>query len=407
MDLKGKAIGLLMIVSMLHDMPCLGFRYPSVIYALLVIALFLLLCSTIYFSDLKRILPVFALPVLNIIPLTVDGSDVMQIFQYISGLMQMMSYPLAAYYIIKTENYKLARILLILYIAISLITCVTTYYGNLMHPGASRALATGMSESPQLMLIYQAANIGGFSFVYNMVILTPLLIFTLKNRKKIAHGILYGIFCLGFFSAIFLALSAAEYTIALLLFVLCLSLFFIGDKLNIKKLLLIGCIGGLVFFILKAPIANMFWNISQHVESANISERLQDISYSLQGNQLDNDSDLSARQEHYGKSMDSFIQYPLGSWTQKTVGGHSFFLDQLGKFGIIGLFLLIILYRRLYAICIKPAQSSDYHGYALFAFFIFIIATVVNPILFLDAIMFVLPLFGFVINSRLNNKILA
>ena len=270
MNIKSNAIGLLMAVSMLHDMPCLGFRYPSAIYALLVIVLFLILCLSVRINNLIKILPIFALPGLNIIPLIVDGSNIVQILQYISGLLQMMSYPLAAIYIIESRNYKLGRNLFILYLLINLITCITTYYGNLKFPEASRALATGMSESQDMMRIYQTANIGGFSFVYSMVMLIPILIYTWKQRKVFSHSILFGILSLGYIIVIFFTLIEAEYTTAILLCILSMSLFFVGNSLDAKKLILLCLICFLLFLTLKVPIANTLFNISENIESINI-----------------------------------------------------------------------------------------------------------------------------------------
>lgn len=396
MNIKSNAIGLLMAVSMLHDMPCLGFRYPSAIYALLVIVLFLILCLSVRINNLIKILPIFALPGLNIIPLIVDGSNIVQILQYISGLLQMMSYPLAAIYIIENRNYKLGRNLFILYIVINLITCITTYYGNIMFPGASRALATGMSENPVQLRSYQIANIGGFSFVYSMLMLVPVLIYTWKKRKTLSHGKIFGILSICYIIIIFFTLVAAEYTTAILLFILSISLFFIGNTLDIKKMMILGIILFSLFLILKGPIADALFYISENVESTNISERLKDLSFSLNNNNTDSanyDSDLIIRQNHYNKSFESFIANPLGSWTQKAVGGHSFILDSLGKFGILGIFCILLLYVKLYKLYVLPLKGNNCYGYVLFTFFVFIITTFVNPMLLLDSIMFILPLY--------------
>ena len=405
MNIKSNAIGLLMAVSMLHDMPCLGFRYPSAIYALLVIVLFLILCLSVRINNLIKILPIFALPGLNIIPLIVDGSNIVQILQYISGLLQMMSYPLAAIYIIESRNYKLGRNLFILYLLINLITCITTYYGNLKFPEASRALATGMSESQDMMRIYQTANIGGFSFVYSMVMLIPILIYTWKQRKVFSHSILFGILSLGYIIVIFFTLIEAEYTTAILLCILSMSLFFVGNSLDAKKLILLCLICFLLFLTLKVPIANTLFNISENIESINISDRLKDLSFSLKDNKFDSsnyDSDLTMRQNHYNKSFDTFISNPLGSWTQKNIGGHSFILDSLGKFGILGLFFILLLYIKLYKIYILPSKGNSYHGYILFTFFVIISTTIVNPRLLLDSIMFVLPLYSISVLPKHN-----
>ena len=398
MNLKSKTICLLMVLNMLHDMPFWGFRYPSMLYALLVIVLFLLLWTHVHFNTIKSILVVFAIPLLNMF--TLDTSSYVQLFQYISGLLQLTLYPLMALFIFETRNYRLAYFLLVLYVVMSFITCITTYYGNITFPGASRILATGDLDGIPFQNAYQLANIGGFSFIYNMVMFVPILICTWKYRNRFNHSRLISLLTITFIVIIFFTLLAAEYTTSLLLFVLCLSLFFIGNKINFKKLLLLGCIGGTIFILLKDPVANLFMDISESVESVNISDRLKDIAYNLKGESVGHDSDLKSRQETYGKSIDSFVENPFGNWNQKAVGGHSFFLDSLGKFGIFGLFFLVLLYYRIFKIYVYPIRNRGYYGYALFVFLIFMVTSVVNPQVFFDFMMFVLPLYYYILSRH-------
>ena len=398
MNLKNKTICLLMVFNMLHDMPFLGFRYPSVLYALLVIVLFLLLWTHVRFNTIKSILVVFTIPLLNIF--TLDTSSYIQLFQYISGLLQLTLYPLMALFIFETRNYKLAYFLFVLYAVMNLITCITTYYGNITFPGASRILATGDLDGIPFQNAYQLANIGGFSFIYNMVMFVPILICTWKYRNLFNHSRLINLLSIAFVVIIFFTLLAAEYTTSLLLFVLCLFLFLIGNKINFKKMLLWGCIGWMVLVFLKDPVANLFIDISESVESVDISERLMDIAYNLRDESVSYDSDLNSRQEKYGKSINSFIENPFGNWSQEAVGGHSFFLDSLGKFGILGLFFLVLLYYRIFKIYIYPIRNNGYYGYALFVFLIFIVTSVVNPQVFFDFMMFVLPLYYYILGRR-------
>ena len=285
----------------------------------------------------------------------------------------------------------------------NLITCITTYYGNEVFPGASRLLATAEIEE-SVRHLYQEANIGGFAFVYSMVMFVPLLICTWKERSSLSCGWLWGMLSIGGIILIFFTLLAAEYTTSLLLFVLCMLLFFVGKQINLKKILLLGCVGGVVFLSFKQPISDMLWNISENVESVTVSTRLKDLSYVLRGNEVSHDSDLVARQNTYEKSFTAFLSNPLGCWSQKAVGGHSFFGDSLGKFGLLGLFLLFLMYHRVFKIYIQPIRNERCYGYALFVFLMFGVTSFVNPLVFFDVMMFVCPLYCFLLSRSSLKK---
>ena len=218
---KDKFITILLILFMLHDMPMLGYRYSSMVYALLIITLFaFLLLGRSGKKSFREIFPVFLIPILDII--INMGGGLISVFQQISGLLQKMILPLAVLYLYSTHNLKMAKIILCSYLVINFITCLTTYYGCLLFPGASRDLTVGDAIYNPYYYMYQGLNIGGFSFVYSMVLLSVLCIYTIKNFYQLIKGKLLLLLSSIYLIAIGLVVVGTEFTMALLMFILLL-----------------------------------------------------------------------------------------------------------------------------------------------------------------------------------------
>jgi hypothetical protein len=114
---------------------------------------------------------------------------------------------------------------------------------------------------------------------------------------------------------------------------------------------------------------------------------------------------MDAREEKYRKSISSFINNPVGNWNFASSGGHSYIFDTLAKYGILGLLLLIISFKIIYANYVKPLQSSYVYGYAIISFLIFIFLATLNPKVFTNFMLFVLPLYAFLLPQKSKNNL--
>ena len=80
--------------------------------------------------------------------------------------------------------------------------------------------------------------------------------------------------------------------------------------------------------------------------------------------------------------------------TDAPSGGHSYLLDTLSSFGIIGLIALIISFRYLYKRFVKPFKPYDIYTYAVIAFSINIVQCFINTYNGLIAFTLILPVFA-------------
>lgn len=400
------SIILLVIIYLLHDMPALGMHFPYYIYILLVLLLFILLIPKINFSTFLKLSVVFIFPVINSITSFLLDFNLYRFVLDISGLIQVMIYALLGIIIVQTNDIKSAKLIIRVFLTISIITAITTYIGCRIYPGASRALAVTNVEDMEYYNIYTSMNIGGFSFIYSIVFLVPLLIVLMKNQSYFKNSKLVFLMSLCSLIVIGLAVFSSEYTLAVLLFLFSLSLLFFTRRLSAVKLLTLTILSVSLFLLFKPIFGEMLVGFSANLTSENISSRLFDIGVSVQGEEIiDNNSAMNIRMEKYMKSFNSFVSNPFGTWFFKKpeVGGHSFILDNMARYGIFAIFLFILMIRQIYRLYLLKFRQKSYYGYGLIMLFMFIVLSVVNPGLFFVQLTFVMPLFFFLLTHKKIN----
>lgn len=230
------------------------------------------------------------------------------------------------------DTSKLYKLVLL----ITLTTCITTILGTYTYDYPCRELAT--PNNPDLDNLYKSKNIGGYGFIYYLLLLIPILIGKIrKNRGKLEITVLLAsIGCV----------IRSEYTTALLIMFVTFggSLYIISKNIFIKLGAVI--VGVVVIFFLEDIL---IWAGSAFGESSFFVE--QRINMLLDYNSTgQTDGDMAERQELYMLSLNSFLNNPLfgGMFSPKThVGGHSEVLDYLGHSGLVGLLLLSIMYKTL------------------------------------------------------------
>lgn len=385
-------ITILSVLYLLHMVPALGYRYPSILYAVLVISLFLLLTYKVGFKGIVTIIPIFFIPILDIFIKT-SGYSIYIVFQQLSGVIQSLILPLLCIYIIKFRKNKLGKLLFFTYFVIILITCITSYIGYKIFPDASRELAFYDRIESDLLYAYLNANIGGFSFIYSITILSVLLIYTTKNYT-LRKGIV-GIISVTSLLITGLVIYKSQYTTAIIIYILSLILLLVNHKFGIKHMVILTIFGLLFVGVFNNSISVGLMKISEMVESASVSQRFYDLSQYIIGGHTSINSDLDARSYLYMKSINTFINKPLGSWNNNDNGGHSFIFDSAARYGIWGIILLMIMIIKLYKLYIRPLKNNTIYGYALIMYIIFMILAILNPHIFTDVLMFVLPLYHF------------
>ena len=222
------------------------------------------------------------------------------------------------------------------------VTCITTIAGNNLLPGASRMMATGMADNPELLQSYYRYNIGGFDFVYTIVLLVPYMVYCIKTGKGIAR-----LFYIVFLVAILYTVVMASYTTALLCSIIGMMTFFIPGNLSIRKVVQYMTVFVLLALLFKEILPLFFNWLAESIGEGEIATRLYDLSAAISGENLAEDSDISSRQELYTTEWHNFLSSPIWG-TFKLFGGHSFLLGILSYYGIIGALMSFAFLKQLY-----------------------------------------------------------
>ena len=270
------------------------------------------------------------------------------------------------------------------------ITTLTTVIGCMRHPGASRYLATVKDAGEAEAVLYGWLNLGGYEFVYSVVLLHPLAILAYK-KGKINKWL--AILC----SIATIALAVySEYTTALLMSLLSSFLYFFKKNLTVKQLLGLVVLALFMFTIFSSLFSKLLIWLAEIIDSDTMAMRLKALATGKMGA----DEGDNNRFELYKRSFLTFIKNPIfGSFINGGygVGGHSFILDMLGQFGLCGLAILIFMYRAIYIKFFKKYQNTEGYGYVLWVFILTILLSLLNTGMWLS----VLALFAPIILRRI------
>jgi len=297
-------------------------------------------------------------------------------------------------YYIEANDYKAIRRLTIFSIGCIVFTCLITLNTLFVNPMAARVLATGREELTQGLT---GMGIGSYGFIYGVVFVAIAVFGSLKSglirKRKIIFAVLLVLFVFTIFKASFM------FAILILTITSVLLLFNVKNTPNfiIVTLVLLG-----LFFILSAAIHNVFVFLGDTVKSEALSMRFYEMAYLLKYGNLEGTLNSAARLDLYALSFKSFLSSPIigvgwhyGYGTSVFgIGGHSAFLDELARYGILGSgFLFVALmsnakfvYRRF-----KDSKQKMVYYCSMSAFFIL---GMINTLLFVPiAIMayFVVP----------------
>ncbi|MDO4599061.1 MAG: hypothetical protein Q4B39_02475 [[Ruminococcus] gnavus] len=265
------------------------------------------------------------------------------------------------------------------------ITGVTTCIGLIRNPFAARILATIESSNDVNAVLYTWQNIGGYEFIYMVVLLYPLLILAYK-RKKI--GLIPTVISV---IAVFVMVILSEYTTAFLLLLITSLLFLAKRDLTTKDILFFLAFSVVCMIFLENVLSNFLHWVGGVTGSETMLERLD----SLAGGKAGLEQSESNRIFLYERSLKTFFSNPLFGTMLKGgggVGGHSFILDAIGVYGFLGIVLLVFMYRKIYRLFFAPFRNKDGYGYVLWLFLQAIVLSCVNTGMWLSVLVLLAPI---------------
>jgi hypothetical protein len=292
--------------------------------------------------------------------------------------LSLVFFPLIlSYYYWREDRHVHLKLLLTVGLGALTVTAVTTVVGLMQFPEASRIMATGTEYER-----YYPMNIGGYGFIYTLVIAFPLVYYLGLNKRNLLFSLAIPIFMLCVFK------SQYVYALLLTVFIIAVIVAFAmaGPILRIGQLSFVFAISTaavLSYLVLAAPVAEILDYFAMEVDSIYITLRLQQVADFLRHGTLT--GDLGMRINLYVASIDAFLDNPLiGTWGDRYAlyqpGGHSFFLDVLGSSGLVGiLFLGGILYN-FYSDIIASLTVLPCYPYIFWALLQFAIVATINTI---------------------------
>ena len=351
------------------------------------------------------VIPIFIVPFLNL--MAVNGGRI-PLVNLIYVIFQWLSWPLIGFFVVYKLTAKSQKIAFWSFVACFVITALTTSYGCSIFPNASRSMANGFfaEMNPETVTMYRSMNIGNFQFVYTLVLMIPVI---LCCNRSVFKNRYWGYGIIGLF---LYTIYQTQYTTALLLAVVSTAYLVLPVSHNPKtaRKWLIGIVA--VFFVALPIIGDLLSFFAGIIGSEQMSQRFSELSLSMSGQQLDEDSDFATRLYLWNKSLTTFFSHFLtGVYfttdianASKYVGGHSFILDSMARFGIVGLMLVIWMFKKLYILFVKPFNNRNHYIFFLTAFVLNIVQCLVNTVSIEVVFVFLMPLVFVISNKENENK---
>ena len=273
---------------------------------------------------------------------------------------------------------------------------VTTIPGLIQYPRAARVLATDSTVFPREFALYKSLGIGGYEYIYTLVVFAIFLPSVSWEKKKklifIALMVLtvFCVFLSGYTTAILMVASFP------------LISYFLSRKNGrmITKLILIAIVLVFVFLFL-TPILKWIAELADKNHVYYVGIRLNELLYA---EEADSFSSLE-RVQLYQNAFQNFLDSPLigaigGQALLKS--GHSELLYYLETFGLLGapyiVFLILLFRNQVKAVNDGSLRSGLICCQVFFVIFAFINRTDVAYSL-IWAILFIIPLL-----ARLHDK---
>lgn len=243
----------------------------------------------------------------------------------------------------RRKSFLILKPVVLVNIVLFTVWAITTYQGLLINGHASRYIIRSGEEA----LFWSKQGVGGFSFIYSLLIyivsLIALVHYRIRRKKFLTLMTLFLLFSL---LISVLVILKAEYSTAVILLVLSTILFIFYSESATKNMMLFFSLV-LVYIAMEYYFIDILMMLQPYVEGTNYSHKITDTILSIQSGDLTGTAE--DRMERYIRSLNLFLEYPfIGVWSILPVGKHSLILDTFAQFGLFaGIALLYILFKPL------------------------------------------------------------
>ena len=289
-------------------------------------------------------------------------------------------------------------------VVVGLITTIfTTFISSTIYPDAARQLAGQLAKegNDELISFYMMLGIGDYSFSFYWLLIGLISTYCWRNRNRLSlinnnnNIILSTILLFG--------LYMIQYTTTLILYFVGIYIIIFGKKL-VKKFgfILFSVFTIIGFYLIRSVVVISLFAISNILSTAEISPRLKNIATRINSSDIEagyyakDDSELEIDNRYIGGyerraqiSINSFYKNPFFGGGQS--GGHNFYLDNLGMFGLFGtsiLFLVLYHYFRRASEFILKNDPEYYFLFKVIVLIVFLLG-IVKTYIFLPFVIFV------------------
>jgi O-antigen ligase len=320
----------------------------------------------------------------------IQGAEIDRIFNHVRLGFTLLIFN----YYLESEDWKAIEKLTGFSLACIVASCILTLRGIALDPMAARILATGREE---LIMGFDGLMIGTYGLIYSLAFVAVTLIGLLKMKKSIITKTIFLGMALLFSYTIF----SAAFMIALLILLVGFLLIFLNIK-NTLMLIVTSFILVFLALLLSPLLYATFSYLGAVIEHDALSMRFYELAHMVRYGTAEGTVTSEARFNLYWQSLTMFLENPIlgigGFYGFRTdlfgIGGHSTFLDELAKYGILGsgfLFVAIISnFRYVYGKLRSEKQRAIYFSVMiLFCLLGFINTLLFVPIFF--TMFFVVP----------------
>lgn len=261
----------------------------------------------------------------------------------------------------------------------SAITSITTIIGLEIYPMASRELASGTAVYDTEK--YTRMNMGGYDYIYAMVIFIPVLMWMIKRANKWLLKALYIVILLLNVYCVY----KSQYTIALICIVISFVVVWTDRHNWLARFAIFSALMLFIFFGF-SMISDLFKWASESLEGEYLSDRFMQLSQFFAGENI-NTQTSTERIDHYKEQLEAFWESPLWghNWfkfDKDYISGHSVILDILGGGGLFAGLLALVFNRRIYSLTFSPLEKKEMPHHLKATWLMLITVAFLNPAIF-------------------------
>lgn len=377
-------------IYLLHRLlPVVGFYTPAAYYlfllALAVIAVFATMYDDAFVVTFGYLFLLFLPYVLKVVQYAVSSHEKQLIINSSVAFFTESITASLGLILLKTNKSHAAYFFKIITLLL-FVTSLSTLIVSILNPNIVRQITADAGSEEYFH--YRSMNVGSFEFVYQILLLTPLIIFYYKEETGHKLFMFLVLVYMGFF------FWTSQFTTVLFFYIFCLVLLFIKHFTE-RKAFYLASVCLIAFWVGRSFLASFLYTLSDYISRDNTQSRLLYVAAYLEGSNVSDSLTIHAgrRVELWEKSWDAFLNDPIiGSWDETLVGGHSFCLDTLGLYGLLGLIALFFYFFMSYFFFIRPFSKKAIYPYMLFGFMLSFVLSIINPKVFPIVFTLIYPL---------------